>query len=242
MKNLVALHWVSPYPIRPLKIWLILDFFQDLVYQLLEHSTNYLSYSRYRMPHKISSRSVVIVFVRPKIPSDLRDHLSLPLSLLLVLLNPLILINAIHEPTYTPDRFPVKDFFRSCLTGKPTLKVLIATSSKFPSILLNISQYLSEYVFKVSPSRIAMDNKESKGRRTLLQVTKRAPNARVSFLKELIEPSFRLINHLIAIGPKLNGNTLHIRASLLECTTIIWLKWLTCSMGSVPPLYRVNVG
>ena len=105
MKNLVALHGASPYPIRPLKIWLILDFFQDLVYRLSEHSTNYLSYSRYRMPHKISSRSVVIIFVRPKIPFALRDHLSLPLSLLLVLLDPLILINTVYELTHTPDRF-----------------------------------------------------------------------------------------------------------------------------------------
>ena len=49
-------------------------------------------------------------------------------------------------------------------------------------------------------------------------------------------------NHLIAISPKLDGNTLHIRASFLECTVILWLKWLTCSMGSVQPLYMVNVG
>ena len=57
-----------------------------------------------------------------------------------------------------------------------------------------------------------------------------------------MKPSFRPSNHLIATGPKLDGNTLHIRALLLEYTTILWLKWLTCSMGSVLPLYMVKVG
>ena len=87
-----------------------------------------------------------------------------------------------------------------------------------------------------------MDNKESKGQGILLQVIKQALNARVSFLKEFIEPSLRSLNHLIAIGLKLDGNTLHIKASFLECTVILWLKWLTCSIGFVLPLYMVNVG
>ena len=64
----------------------------------------------------------------------------------------------------------------------------------------------------------------------------------MSFLKEFMELAARLSNHLIAIGPKLEGKTLHIRASFLECTAILWLKWLMCSIGSVRPLYTVNVG
>ena len=138
--------------------------------------------------------------------------------------------------------FLVNDFLKSCSMGRETLKVLIATSSKFRSISLNISQYLSKYVFRVYPSRMVMDNKESKGRGTLLQVTKRDPNARVSSLKESIELPPKPSNHLIAIGPKLDGNTLHIKASFLEWTAILWLKWLTCSTRSVQPLYTVNVG
>ena len=85
-------------------------------------------------------------------------------------------------------------------------------------------------------------NKESKGWGTLIHVIKRVPNAWVSSLKELLELAPRSSNHLIATGPKLDGNTLHIKASFLECTTIIWLKWLTCSIGFVRPLYMVNVG
>ena len=59
--------------------------------------------------------------------------------------------------------FLVKDFLKSCSVGRPTLKVLMFTSSNSPSISLNISQYLSEYVFRVSPSRMDKDSKESKG-------------------------------------------------------------------------------
>ena len=51
-------------------------------------------------------------------------------------------------------------------------------------------------------------------------------------------PGFSLVlqaykNHLMAIGPRLEGKTLHMRASFLELMTILWLKWLTCSTGSV---------
>ena len=138
--------------------------------------------------------------------------------------------------------FLVKDFFRSCSAGRLTLKILMAMSSKSLSISLNISQYLSKYVFKVSTSSIVMNSKESKSQGTLLQVTKQATNAQVSSLKEFIEPSLRPTNHLTATGPKLDGKTLHIMASLLECTTILWFKWLAFSTGSVLPLYMVKVG
>ena len=89
---------------------------------------------------------------------------------------------------------------------------------------------------------MVIDNKESKGWGTLLHVIKRDPNAWVSSLKESIEPTLRLLNHLIATGPRLDVNTLHIKALFLEWTSILWLKWLTCSTGFIRPLYMVNVG
>ena len=92
----------------------------------------------------------------------------------------------------------------------------MATSLKSPSISLNISQYLSEYVFRVSLSHMVIDNREFEGRGTLLQVTNQAPNALVISLKELIEHSLRPSNYLIAIGPRLDGNTLHIKILFLE--------------------------
>ena len=87
-----------------------------------------------------------------------------------------------------------------------------------------------------------MDNRESKGWRTLLHEIKRDLKDRVSSLKESIELAPRPSNHLIATGLKLDGNTLHIKVSFLECTTILWLKRLTYSIRSIRPLYMVNVG
>ena len=66
-----------------------------------------------------------------------------------------------------------------------------------------------------------MDNKESKGRETLLYVLKRDPNVQVSSLKESMELAPRPSNHLIATGPKLDGNTLHIKVSFLEWIAIL---------------------
>ena len=58
---------------------------------------------------------------------------------------------------------PVKDSLNPCSLGRLTLKVLMAMSSKSPFISLYISQYLSEYVFKVSPFRMDRDSREFKG-------------------------------------------------------------------------------
>ena len=98
VKTLVALYGVSSYLVWPLKIWLILNFLKDSVYWPSKHGTDYLSSSTPRMPREISSRSVLIVPIRPKIPSILKDYyFSFPLSLLLVLLDHLILINMVYE-------------------------------------------------------------------------------------------------------------------------------------------------
>ena len=137
---------------------------------------------------------------------------------------------------------PVRDFLKPYSDGRPTLKVLIATSSKSPSISLNISQYLLAYAFTDSPSLIDMDNKEFKGWGTLLHVMNREQNDWVNFLKELMEFVLSLSNHLIGIDPKLDGNTLHNKASSWEWTVIFYINWLTCSTGSVWPLYIANVG
>ena len=68
------------------------------------------------------------------------------------------------------------------------------------------------------------DRRESRGRGTLLLVMKREPKACVNYLKEFMEFGLRPSNHLIAMGPKLDGNTLHINALSLEWTTILWLN------------------
>ena len=61
-----------------------------------------------------------------------------------------------------------------------------------------------------------IESKDPRGNGTLLHVIKRASKDWVSFLKESIELIFKPLNHLIAIGPRLDGKILHIKASSLE--------------------------
>ena len=65
------------------------------------------------------------------------------------------------------------------------------------------------------------DSRKSMGRGTLVHVIKREPIVRVSTLKESMEFAFRSSNYLIATGPRLDENTLHIIVSSLEWTTIL---------------------
>ena len=57
-----------------------------------------------------------------------------------------------------------------------------------------------------------------------MYVINRKQNDWVSFLKELIELVFSPLNHLISIGPKLDGNTLHIKSLSWEWTAIFYLN------------------
>ena len=211
------------------------------MYWFSEYSVNPLRSSESRLSRKIPSRSAVAESVWLEIPPILGDNLTFPLSCCWSSLTFLYLSIISMSWRMLVTGFPVKDFLKLCSAGRPSLKVLMATWLKSPSISLNISQYLSEYVFRVSPSFMDKENKEAKDRETLLHVIKWDPNAWVSSLKESMGLALRPSNHLIAIGPKLDGNTLHIKASFLECTAILWLKWLTCSTWFVLPLYIVNV-
>ena len=88
----------------------------------LEHSVNHMKSRRSKLSHKIPSRSVIVVSVRPKILHLLRDNLTLPLALLLVFLDSLVLINAIHEPTNTPYQLFGQGFSQIILGGQFDLK------------------------------------------------------------------------------------------------------------------------
>ena len=95
----VSLFRVSHHLIGPFEEWLIFNLFQDLVHGLSEYSFNYLAVTGYLLLGIIPSRPVIIVPVRPKLSSFLRDKLSFPFSLLLLLLiifYPLIFIHSIH--------------------------------------------------------------------------------------------------------------------------------------------------
>ena len=88
------------------------------------------------MPRKIPPRPVIIVPIRPEIPFVLRDHLSLPLSLLLVLFNMLILINTVHELTHAPKRFPGQKLPQIVLGGQGDLESPYSYVVKVPIYLI----------------------------------------------------------------------------------------------------------
>ena len=73
----VASHRISCHLVWPFEEQLILNLLQHLLHWLSKHSINHLGVSRSWLPNKVFLRSVIIVSVRPKIPSLLRDYLSL---------------------------------------------------------------------------------------------------------------------------------------------------------------------
>ena len=85
------------------------------MHKFSEHHVNHLRSGRPRLPNKVPLGPVIVVAVRPKIPHLLRDNLSLPFPLLLVLLEPFILINSVHELTYTISGFPSQIFPQAML-------------------------------------------------------------------------------------------------------------------------------
>ena len=70
------------------------------MYRVLEHSVNCLRVGRSELLCIVSLRLVVVVkSVQPEIPRLLRDNLRFTLTQLLVLFNPFILVDLVHELT-----------------------------------------------------------------------------------------------------------------------------------------------
>ena len=95
----VSLFRVSHHFIGPFEEGLVFNLFQDLMHGLSEYSFDHLIVTRYLLLSIIPFRPVIIVSVWPKFTPFLRDKLSFPFSLLLLLLiifYPLILIHSIH--------------------------------------------------------------------------------------------------------------------------------------------------
>ena len=143
VETLVMFGGITSHLVWPLEVRFTLYLFKDLVNWLLEHRTDHLSIRVPRVTNKISPESTMSMPLCPRISSVNRNNLCLSLPLLLILLDPFMLINLFHELTHILCRFIVRDFLKSCSVGRPTLNVLITTSSKSPSISLNVSQYLS---------------------------------------------------------------------------------------------------
>ena len=94
---MITLFGVSHYLIWLFKEWFIFNLLQYLMHWLSEHCTDDLSIGKPRLICIISFRPVIIVLVRLEIPPFLRDNLSFPFSLLLVVFDPLVLINLVHQ-------------------------------------------------------------------------------------------------------------------------------------------------
>ena len=92
----VSLFRISHHLIGPFEEGLVLDFFQYLMHWFSEYNLDHLIVICPWLLCIIPSRSVIVVSVRPKISSFLRDNLSFPFSLLLIVFYPFILVNSIH--------------------------------------------------------------------------------------------------------------------------------------------------
>ena len=88
----------------------------------LEYNSNHLGGNQVRVLGKISPRSTAIVPIRPEIPPLLGDHLSLSLFLLLILLDPFLLVDTIHELTHAPNRLPCQRFSQIVLGEQADFK------------------------------------------------------------------------------------------------------------------------
>ena len=163
---------VTGHLVWPFKEWIVFYLLENSVHRFSKYNTNHLGVDRFCWSDIIFPRSNSIKSVRPEIPLVLRDNLHFTFSLLLIFFNSLVFIIRSISRHILVKGLPVKDFLSSCSLGRSTLKVLMATPLKSPSISLYIFQYLSEYVFRVSPSCMDMDSNESKGLGTLLHVTK----------------------------------------------------------------------
>ena len=136
MKTLVVPHGVSFHLIWSFEIWLILDLLQDLIYWLSEHHVYHLRSRRPRLPSKIPSGPITIIYVRFEIPPVPKDNFSLSLPLLLVFLDPLVLINMIHKSTHTPYRLLGQGLSQIMLNRKAYLKSPYSHVIKVPIDLI----------------------------------------------------------------------------------------------------------
>ena len=144
IKVLIAPRGLSRHLIRPLKVWLVLDFLQHLMYWFSEYRIDSLCVGYSRLPYEISPWAVAVISVQPEIPPLLRYNLLFFFTLQLVFLHSFILIDPIHQLVHTGGRLASQRLPQAVPGWGLFLKVLMATSSKLSSISLYVSQYLSE--------------------------------------------------------------------------------------------------
>ncbi|KAI8525377.1 hypothetical protein RHMOL_Rhmol13G0225700 [Rhododendron molle] len=86
---------------------------------------------------------------------------------------------------------------------------------------------------------LSLAEEDQKGKKVI--VTNRRKELERS-LKHEIEPDMRRSNHKRPSSPRLDGNTLHRRVSLQECSNITCMNYTRWVYASVFTLYLVNFG
>ena len=130
---------ISHHLIRSFEERFIFNLLQNLMHWLSKHGVDCLKACWPWLSHKIPSWSIVIVTIRPVIPPFLRDNLILPLPMLLILFDLFILVNPIHQPTHTGDRFASKRLPQTVISGESELE---STDGQFNKITINLVKHL----------------------------------------------------------------------------------------------------
>ena len=130
MKALIALHRDSFHFIWPFKVWFIVNLFQDLMHWFPKHCANHLWSTWPWLPSK-SLWGRLLLYL-----SNLKSFLSWGITLAFHFLCCWYSSTCLYSSIRSISQhtlligFLVNDFLKSCLVGRPTLKVLMATSSK----------------------------------------------------------------------------------------------------------------
>ena len=113
-----------PHFIWPFEVCFNLYLLKNLMHKLLEYCVDHLGNRKPSMSSKISPRSIVIIPLKPKVSLVRRSHfcLPLPLPLLLIILNPFMFINPIHELTHALHWFLCQGLPQFMLSRKANLK------------------------------------------------------------------------------------------------------------------------
>ena len=122
IKTLISPHGVTPHFIRPLEVWFNLNLLKNLMHRLLEYCDNHLGNRKPSMSSKVSSESVIIIPLRPKVSLVRGSHFCLPLPLRLIILDPFMFINPIHELMHALRWFLCQRLPQFMLSRKANLK------------------------------------------------------------------------------------------------------------------------
>ena len=135
----ISLFRISHHLVGPFEEGFVIKFFQYLMHWLSEYSPDHLIVIWPWLLCIIPSRPVIIVSIQPKISSFLRDNLSFPFSLLLIVFYPLILVNSIHQLSQTGDRLTCQGFSQIMFGWEADLE---SSNSDFIKIAINFIEHL----------------------------------------------------------------------------------------------------